>query len=276
MIRLLQIEWYKIRNHRFFWIGIGLFLILLVSTLSFFGKLSLFGTGQPPAEEDMDMMAMMIPANLEEAGFYAIPYIWQNISYLAGFFKFIPAFLLLFFISSEFEFRTYRQNVIDGLSVNQFFISKFSTVVFFSLLALAALTLTGIALGYYHNEDTSALFEQGSFLFAYWAEVFFLLCLAFFFGILVRRSAIAIIILIIYYLMEPVLGYYLGEPIKEYLPTRPSRDMIEEPFTRLFNIQSFLNIETVDSVDWKKFSLSLVYSALLALGGLLILRKRDI
>lgn len=276
MIRLLKIEWYKIKNHRFFWIGMGLLMVFLASSLGFFGKLSLFGTGQKPPEDEMNMVTMMIPSNLEEAGFYAIPYIWQNTTYLAGFFKFIPAFLLLFFMSSEFEYRTYRQNIIDGLSVNQFFISKFSSVVSFSVLVTMAVGIIVSILGLIHNEDSSALFEQSSFLVAYFGELFFLLCLAFFFGILVRKSAIAIIILMIFYVMEPVLGYYLGEPYKEYLLTAPSRNMIEEPFTRLFNIQSFLNIETVDTVNWQAFTLTMLYGLGLAGTSLMILRKRDI
>ncbi len=277
MIRLAQIEWFKIRNHRFFWIGMGLFAILVTTTLGYFGKLSLFGTGRQPDPEDMNMVTMMIPANLEEAGFYTLPFIWQNTTYIASFFKFIPAFLLLFFMSSEFEYRTYRQNIIDGLSVTQFFFSKLMTVFAFALMATLVVGLTVSLLAIYHNEEAlSGLGEQSSFLLAYFAEVFSLLSLAFLFGILVRRSAIAIIILMIYYVMEPALGYYLGEPIKEYLPTRPSRDMINEPFTRLFNIQSFLNVESPDSVNWKLFSLSLVYSFIFAGTGLFILRKRDL
>lgn len=277
MIRLIQIEWYKIRHHRFFWIGMGLFISFMVLTLSYFGQLSIFGTGQEPDPEEGNMMAMMIPKNLTEAGFYQTPYIWQNTAYLAGFFKFIPAFLMLFFMSTEFEYRTFRQNVIDGLSIPQFFISKFSTVVFFSLLATLSLGLSVLFLGLFHNEGGfSALMEQSSFLFAYFTEVFFLLCLAFFFGILLRKSALAIIIMLIYYLMEPALGYYLGEPLKQYLPTRPSRDLIQEPFSRLFNVRSFLNIENIDEVNWKLMALSLIYSMALAGASLLILKKRDL
>lgn len=277
MIRLIQIEWYKIRHHRFFWIGMGLFISFMVLTLSYFGQLSIFGTGQEPDPEEGNMMAMMIPKNLTEAGFYKTPYIWQNTAYLAGFFKFIPAFLMLFFMSTEFEYRTFRQNVIDGLSIQQFFISKFSTVVFFSLLATLSLGLSVLFLGLFHNEGgLTALAEQSSFLLAYFTEVFFLLCLAFFFGILLRKSALAIIIMLIYYLMEPAFGYYLGEPLKQYLPTRPSRDLIQEPFSRLFNVRSFLNIETIDAVNWKLMALSLAYSLGFAGAGLLILKKRDL
>ncbi len=277
MMRLIQIEWFKITKHRFFWIGMGLFVAFLGLTLTYFGNLSLFGTGQKPDPDEMNMVTAMIPANLTEAGFYKVPYIWQNTTYIAGFFKFIPAFLMLFFMSMEFENRTFRQNVIDGLSIEQFFISKFSTVLFFALLSSLSLGLIVSLLGLYHNDwDLLALGDQSSFLAAFFAEVFFILCLAFFIGILVRRSAIAIIIMMIYYVMEPALGFYLGEPIKEYLPTRPSRDLIQEPFSRLFNIQSFLNVETLDKLDWKTFSLSIFYSLAFAFSGLLILKKRDL
>ncbi len=51
--------------------------------------------------------------------------------------------ILLLLISSEFSWRTARQNVIDGLSKEQFFLSKLLLVPLLGLLFVATQTVVG-------------------------------------------------------------------------------------------------------------------------------------
>lgn len=276
MIKLISIEWHKLRYHRFFWIGMVLFVLLLSALLVSFGSFQIFGSGAEADPNDPSMLA--IPANLADAGFYTLPFVWQNTSYLAGFFKFIPAFLMLFFMASEFEYRTMRQNVIDGLSVGEFFFSKIFSLLLFALVCTLTVAITTSALIYSYNDLAETDFwYQSSFIVAFFAEVFFILSLAFFLGILLKKSALAIILLVLYYfVVEPVLGFYVGSPISDYLPTRPSRNLIPEPFTRLFKINSFLNIESLDSISIKNLLVSFFYSIILLFGSFMVLKKRDL
>jgi len=276
VIKLISIEWHKLRYHRFFWIGMVLFVMLLSALLVSFGSFQIFGTGAEADPNDPSMLA--IPANLADAGFYKLPYVWQNTSYLAGFFKFIPAFLMLFFMTSEFEYRTMRQNVIDGLSVREFFLSKTFSLLLFTLICTITVALTTAALIFSYNDLAEVDFwQQSSFILAFFAEVFFLLSFAFFLGILLRKSALAIILLLLYYfIIEPVVGFWVGDPVSDYLPTRPSRNLIPEPLSRLFKVNSFLNIESIDSVSIKNLLITLFYSIALLLGSFAVLKKRDL
>jgi len=257
----------------------SLFLILLSVLLFNFGKIGLPGNG--PSEEDAaaaGMAMMLIPRNFEEAGFYLLPMLWQNASFWAGFFKFIPAFLLLFFIGSEFEYRTYRQNVIDGLSVGQFFVSKLFTLLFFSVLSTLVVGLTVLVLAYMHNDMAEAnLWEESEFLLGFFMETYFILTLAVFLGILVKRNVVAIIILVLYYfVLEPFLGYGFskpGEPLFDYLPTRPSRILVPEPFTRILD---FFGEQEPPRMEWKFFWVSLAYSFVFLFSSFLILKRRDL
>jgi ABC-2 type transport system permease protein len=276
VIKLISIEWQKLRYHRFFWIGIILFVSLLSALLVSFGSFQIFGAGRESDPNDPSMLA--IPVNLADAGFYTLPFVWQNTTYLAGFFKFIPAFLMLFFMASEFEYRTIRQNVIDGLSIREFFFSKVFSLLLFALVCTLTVAFTTGSLIYSYNDLNQVDFwQQSSFILAFFAEVFFILCFAFFLGLLLKKSALAIILLVLYYFaIEPILGYYLGEPISEYLPTRPSRNLIPEPFTRLFKINSFLNIESLDTISIKNLIVTFCYSFALLFAGFVVLKRRDL
>ena len=282
MIRLFIIEWYKLKSHRFFWIGMGLFLMLLSGLLIYFGKFGLPINTESDGSLEGDMMSMMIPKNFEEAGFYLMPYLWQNGSFLAGFFKFIPAFLMLFFVSSEFEYRTYRQNVIDGLSISQFFISKIFSLLLFTFLSTLVVGLTIVSLAFAYNEMGEIdLWEQSSFLAGFMMELFFMLSFALFLGLIVKRSAVAIIILLMYYyVVEPVAGFlgdeYLGFVISEYLPTAPSRSLVPQPFTRMFAARMFTQLEELDYLNWNFWWLSFGYSLAFLGGAFAILKKRDL
>lgn len=282
MIRLFSIEWHKLKNHRFFWIGMGLFLVLLSALLVYFGKFELPISQESDGSMEGDMMTMLIPKNFEEAGFYLMPYLWQNGTYLAGFFKFIPAFLMLFFMSSEFEYRTYRQNIIDGLSIREFFSSKILSLLLFTLLSTLAVGLTILGLAFVHNDMNELnIWQQSEFLLGFFMELFFILSFALFLGLLVKRSAVAIIILLMYYfVVEPVIGlvsdHFLGLLISEYLPTQPSRALIPQPFTRMFTVKMFTQLEELDEMSWSKFFLAFSYSIAFLAAAFGLLKKRDL
>jgi ABC-type transport system involved in multi-copper enzyme maturation permease subunit len=273
-MNLILIEWFKLKNHRFFWIGMGLFIVLMVLLLVSVGQFDMMKSNGTNAEGETEQVKM----TLGNAGFYKLPLLWQNTSYLAGFFKFIPAFLLLFFVASEYQYRTLRQNIIDGLTVNEFFWSKIFSLLLFTVISVLAVGLTSVALaGQYNDLSTVSLWERSEYLLGLFAEFFFLLSFALFLGILVRRSAIAIIVLLLYYfLLEPVLGFALGEPIASYLPTRPSRNLIEEPFTRLLKVDQFLGIERADSISWRNLLISFLYGFGFCGAALVLLKKRDL
>ncbi len=279
MMRLIAIEWIKLKNHRFFWIGMGLFLTLLAVLLFNFGKIGLPGNG--PSEEDASaagMAMMIIPTTFAEAGFYRLPQLWQNASFWAGFFKFIPAFLLLFFIGSEFEYRTFRQNIIDGLSIREFFLSKIFTLFLFAVLSTLVVGLTTIVLAYIHNDMAeTSLWVESSFLAGFFMETFFLLSLALFLGILVRRNVVAIIVLVLYYfVLEPFMGYWFsapGEILFDYLPTRPSRILVPEPFSRILD---FFGKNDPPVMEWKFWWVAFLYSLIFLSSAFVILKRRDI
>ncbi len=271
-MKLIYIEWLKLKNHRFFWIGMSLYLICMVLVTVVAGYFKPFNQG---GEE-----GMIVFSTLGDAGLYKLPYIWQHLTYLGAFIiKFIPAILLIFFITSEYTNKTMRQNVIDGLSKFEFFSSKMLTALLMCIVSLTAITIITAILALLNNESftVAEFFEGSSYLIAYFFEILFTCIFASFLAFLFRKSAIAIVVLMIYYFfIEPIIGFALGEPLKYFLPTAASRELNVQPFTRLMGVDAALSLKSPDSVSTKYLLMTFFYSLLFAVGGLLILKKRDL
>ena len=271
-MKLLKIEWLKPKGHPFFWIGLGLYAACMILLVSKAG-------GIEWRADDPDNEAGQKLLNFGEAGFYKLPYIWQNVTYLAGYFKFIPAFLLIFFVSNEYQYRTYRQNIIDGLSIGEFYTSKLISAFIFSVISVLIIGVNAGIMAILYNESASAAdyFQNMDYLLAYFAEVLFLMLLALFLTFLFKRSTITVIIILLYYfIVEPLAGLAIGDPISDYLPTRPSREMITQPFTRMLRLDVAFKIKSPETFSYHFLLLTFLYTVILGFGGWWILKRRDL
>jgi ABC-type transport system involved in multi-copper enzyme maturation permease subunit len=113
-------------------------------------------------------------------------------------------------IGNEYSNKTIKQNLIDGLSKKEFILSKFYTIVFFSLAATVLIGVATFLIGMYYSSYTEAsiVIREIEFLLAYFVKLvgFFSLCL--FFGMLVKRSAFALAFLVITFILA--WGVYWG------------------------------------------------------------------
>ena len=123
MINLLKIELKKTVTNKTFWVLTGLYVLLL--GLVFFGVQSVINEISTNASKTSSI-------SIPKVSIYNFPDIWQNLTYLAGFFKIFLAVVVIIFITNEFSFKTIRQNIITGMSrvdfifyKMQFFLSLF-------------------------------------------------------------------------------------------------------------------------------------------------------
>src|SRR5690606_8305462 len=141
---------------------------------------------------------------LGELGIFNFPIIWHITTFFASYFKLFFAIVVVSMIGNEYSNKTIKQNLIDGLSKKEFVLSKFYTIVFFSLLATILIGLGSFFIGLYYSSYTelSITFKETEFLLAYFIKLvgFFSLCL--FFGMLIKRSAFALAFIFILYIFE--------------------------------------------------------------------------
>jgi len=267
MIKLLKIDFKKIRGSKIFWILTGLYALLII--LFFFG---VQGFLDDLAEEANKKSPIPLPG----LSAYSLPDIWHNLVYIAGFFKIFLGVVVIILITSEYSYKTIRQNVISGMSRWDFLSSKLITIAAITLGATLLVFIIGTILGLVHTEDVTfgKFFGMTEFLLAYYLEIFAFLTFAFLIGMLVKRSGFALGLLLLYlYIIEPVARYYLPDYIGDYMPKHIIGTLIDVPNTsimRLFGMsfQDYISILDVIFV----FAYVVLFIGL----SYWILKKRDL
>ncbi len=256
-MKYLKIEWLKLKSYNTFWILLGLYVV--TQTLVFYGMDSFKFTFS--GEEDgmgMDFKYLRI---------FSFPNIWHYFSYMAGFFKIILAVLLILLMNNEFEYKTYRQHIIDGLSRTENFMLKVGTML--TISAFATLILFAEVLIFGKESEGISFFQQSDFALAFFLEVLGFLSFAFFLTHFIKRTAYVVVVLLIYMIaIEPMLGYKISE-IKDHLPLQVFRSMISIPFTQQFGAS------VQESVPVWHMVKSLTYSTILVLIAYVYNLRRD-
>lgn len=137
MQALLSIEWMKLKRYRTFWILIGFFAFLLPAwnyALNA-GIVNLMGGNKNGGGIDI----------LNKA--YGFDYVWQNMGFWTSLFVIFLAALIIIITTNEYQYRTNRQNVIDGLTRLQFFHTKCWLVLWLAILTTVYVFIVGFIFG---------------------------------------------------------------------------------------------------------------------------------
>ncbi|WP_111683537.1 ABC transporter permease [Winogradskyella tangerina] len=226
---------------------------------------------------------------LGELGIFNFPIIWHITTFFASYFKFFFAIVVVSMIGNEYSNKTLKQNLIDGLSKKEFILSKFYTIVFFSICATLLIGLASFFIGLYYSSYTevSIIFREVEFLLAYFVKLvgFFSLCL--FFGMLLKRSAFALGFLFVLYIFEWLIfwGAYealgsgdLAFKVKNYLPLESMYKLIDQPIQRIVmtKFPEKTDIAYDYAVHWYEIVIVLGWSALFIFLSYRLLKKRDL
>lgn len=137
---MLQIEWLKLKKFRPFWVVMVLYPVCL------FGLLVIFASVYDQASQKHHEIQAITGATP-----FTFPELWTTVTYTASWFHFLPCVLILLNICNEFEFRTHRQNLLDGWSRAQFFGAKIMVTLGITTLTLLWVTLSALLMGVFHN-----------------------------------------------------------------------------------------------------------------------------
>ncbi len=273
MIRLFKIEWLKLKNYKVFWVLLGLYFLGLIIVC--YGGMFFLMFLKSKGADFKGIDPTIIPL-------YDFPDVWQNMTYIATFFKLFLAFIVIISICNEINYRTLRQNIIDGLSKKEFLISKLNLIVSLSALATIFLFLIGFVLGMIYSKvhGFNFIFSDMEFLPAYFLEVITFLSLAFLLSLLIKKSGFVIVLLFMYTLIfEPVFTSILEHApfipdsidwVIPFFPIKSLNNLIHVPF------QKYVFMRIQDYVAWIDIYIVtgwlVIYNALI----LFILKKRDV
>lgn len=278
MLRLLNIEYHKLRYSRSAKILITTYFVLitfiaLIASIEFkFGG---------------------VEFRVADQGIFNFPFIWHFNTYVAATLKLFLAIVIVSMVSNEYSNRTLKQNLIDGLSKKEFVLSKFLTVAVLALLSTIFLFLVTLILGLSFSDYTEAsiIFSDLEYLLAYFIKLTGFFAFAMFLGVFVKRSAFALGFLFIWWILESIAygilrfrffkGTETAESIVQFFPLESMSILIREPFTRLNVIQSAAaqlgNEITKDySIHWYQLLIVLGWTALFVFLSYFLLKKRDL
>ncbi|MBY0435026.1 MAG: ABC transporter permease [Cyclobacteriaceae bacterium] len=244
MLHLLKIDLKKLVDYRTFWIICGLYFFTLV-------------TGAASGMEFLKWLARTIEGfgqsiNINRIPLYHFPDVWQNLAWASGLLKIGIAIMVVISITNEFTYRTIRQNIIDGLSREQFLISKMLTNLVLAGLSMVLVFVIASITGMIYSPqfDYPYGFTGIGFYPAYFLEVFAFLSFALMLGILIQRSGLTIILLLNSYLIELIIKENIDNflpRIIPYFPLESIMNLVPMPFAR-YAFQEIRDYVTIGSI----------------------------
>lgn len=198
-MNLLRTEWLKIKKYKAFWLILGL------TALSYPGINYITYRGYQNLVEKQGQRAQIVKMLIGNP--FTFPEAWHTVAYFSSWFIFIPAVVVIMFITNEYTYKTHRQNIIDGWSRNQFMTSKLVDVLITSALISLLYIIVSMVTGYSNvNEGSHDMMPQIYYVGLFALQTFAQLSIAFLVGFLVRKAFIALGIFLFYFIiLEPVL-----------------------------------------------------------------------
>ncbi len=275
MLRLLNIEIHKLKYNRASRVLIIIYFALLTS-IALIAAIK-FDIGP-------------VKFHLAEQGIFNFPYIWHFNTFVAAWFKFFLLLVIVSMMSNEYSNKTLKQNLIDGLSKQEFTLSKFYTVVLFALVSTFFVFIVSVILGYIYSDFTefSIVTTDLEYLFAFFVKLLGFFSFGLFLGILVKRSAFAVGGMMIWFFVESFskgMLYWKAENITEdvmrFFPLEAMANLIKEPVTRLSAVKTVAKQVGEDltkdfSVQPLDVLIVLVWTFLFIYWSYVLLKKRDL
>jgi ABC-type transport system involved in multi-copper enzyme maturation permease subunit len=231
--------------------------------------------------------------HLAEMGIFNFPFIWHFNTYIASILKLFLAIVIVSMMANEYSYGTLKQNLIDGMSKQEFILSKFVTVVLFAFCSTVFVFIMTLILGFSFSSYTelSIVFSQLEYLLAFFVKLvgFFSFCL--FLGILVKRSAFALGFLLVWNIIEGIVKGILNfkifpdsktaDYITQFFPLESMSNLIVEPFTRLSvvkNLGEQIGVESLKDYDvhFSSILIVLTWTTIFMFSSYNLLKNRDL
>ena len=196
MLSLLKIEWLKIKNYTAFKV-LGIFFIagvVLVNYIVFLVNKNIVSNIKP-----VGLLSSFNP--------YSFDNTWQTTSYTTGFLLLLPALLIIILICNEFNYRTSRQNIIDGWSRQQFIEVKMMIALLLAIISTLLVLITAFTFALFSQTDFSTNnIDHTAYFFL---KAFSYNMIAVLISVWIRRTGFAIGLYFIYLGAENIISQLL-------------------------------------------------------------------
>ncbi|MEO6231800.1 MAG: hypothetical protein ABJB11_10565 [Ferruginibacter sp.] len=196
MLKLLKIEWLKIKNYNAFIILSSFFAlgVVTVNYIVFLVNKNMFSQASAAG-----LMGKFSPYDFDKT--------WQTTSYASGWLLLLPSLLLIILVTNEFTYRTHRQNIIDGWTRQEFIHVKIVMALLTAIFSTILVFITALSFGL---SSGSAFSTYGiSHVAFFFLKALSYNMIAILISVLIRRTGFAIGIFFIYMGLENFISQLL-------------------------------------------------------------------
>ncbi|HZH66930.1 MAG TPA: hypothetical protein VEY10_18720 [Flavisolibacter sp.] len=221
MIRNLQIEWMKIKNYRVFQVFSVLYMLGILIIIYIFYKIYTQLTGRLTGRDNVDLFNLFSSDN-----------IWKTVCFATSFLLYLPGMIIINLFINEVNFKTHRQNIIDGWKRETFIYTKIGLI---TCISLAVLVMNIVATVIMCNVTNTPFSLTSGFpiLGVSFIQSFIYMMFALLLATVFRRSGIAIIVFFIYgLLLEHIFMWLLWKinpGLQHFLPLQVADSLISFP-----------------------------------------------
>lgn len=259
MIRLFLIELTKLKSYRTFWFFVVAYILFFFMAVGTIQKIQLEGV------------------DVNGENIYNFPEIWHNLTYLASYLNLLLGIFMILLISNEFTFKTFKQQIINGLSRSELIASKLIVSGATALKCIFFIFLFGLYKGLSngHFMNPGDILEMLHYLFFLGIQIVGYMTLAGLFAYIFKRAASSIVAFLAYTsIVERIIRFQLPDNIDRFLPVKVFDDLITLPGKE--QVQTFTGLEMYSLPGGAAIVLSSIYIAVLVLMSYLILKKTDL
>jgi ABC-2 type transport system permease protein len=252
--KLLKIEFIKNFNYINFWVMAGLWVLLFALVVFIVTQINIGAPG------------------LESKPYLQFPSVWTTIAWVASWFNLILAIIMIVTVGNEFSYRTFRSQVICGLSRNHLILGKglfIMVMAFASMLIVLLFTVIFGCIFTSFGTETS-IFQKSYTLFVYFIQSIGYMSLGMMIAILLKNTALSIVTFILYFFpAEPIIRNILPDPAFLYFPMKvisnltPPPDIFHGSFTTA-HMSTSINGQVVQQAPPPVAELSLSMNVTLA------------
>jgi len=208
-------------------------------------------------------------------GLYQFPNIWEFFPWIASWFNLFLAIVVILLVGNEFSFRTFRQNVINGLSRSDLITGKlimiFTIAVYAFIMVLLAILIFGIIFS--NGITMDIIFEKSYLILIYFIQAIGYMAIGMLTALVFRNNALSIIMFLLYFaIIEPVVRVMFKADARRFFPAKIISNLTPTPeFLTMASEKSFTTSSGKSSLDFQEIglmpeSLSLGLTVILATG----------
>ncbi|MCG8411142.1 MAG: ABC transporter permease subunit [Bacteroidales bacterium] len=196
--------------------------------------------------------------NFSIKGLFQFPNIWKFFPWVASWFNIFLTIVLISLVGNEFSFKTFRQNVIDGLSRNDLMKGKLLLILSIAIYTFLMVFIAVLIFGIIFTKDFSVdiMFDNFYLLLIYFIQAIGYMTLGLLFAIVFRNTALSIILFLIYFPVESIIRLFFKVNYRNYFPLKIISNLTPQPeFLTMTSEKTYINSTGNSSLDLTEIGL---------------------